>query len=113
MKKHHLAFASLLGFALLWCYCLLLPVSELFALITFSVIYLGTLSILMPIALFNRSLNRDSKIGWLVFGLILTPVLPLIFYFKYQGEIQRIIETSNKKMKSGSKSLSEFDSRSD
>ncbi len=113
MKKHHLILLSLLLSSLFWGYNILNFLnSALQVKMVLGLMYLTVLSLLIPIVFYNKHLSTWSKIGWLVFGLILTPVLPLIYYFKYRDEIQRIIVDTNSKMKEGPKSLSELDSRS-
>ena len=112
MKKHHLILVCLLGSLLVWCYSILnLSGPESVTKLIFGLAYLVSLGLLIPIVSYNQNLNVKSKIGWIVFGLILTPALPLIYYFKYKDEIQRIIVDMNKKIKEGPASLSEFDSR--
>ncbi|WP_420576254.1 hypothetical protein [Ekhidna sp.] len=113
MKKHHLILISLLICSLYWGYSILnLSSSEPIIKVSFGLTYLTILSLLIPIVSFNNHLSTANKIGWIVFGLILTPVLPLIYYLKYKNEIQRIIIDTNKKMKEGPESLGEFNSGS-
>ncbi|MEQ6167196.1 hypothetical protein AAOE16_08375 [Ekhidna sp. MALMAid0563] len=113
MKKHHLILLSLLLCSLFWGYCAAtFTDSELTGKMMLGLMYLTILSLLIPIVFYNKQLSTKGKIGWVLFGLILTPVLPLIYYFKYRDEIQRIIDDRNRKMKEGPKSLNEFDSRS-
>ncbi|WP_425392968.1 hypothetical protein [Ekhidna sp.] len=113
MKKHHHILISLLLCASFWVYqFFVLPGSETLEKMMLGLVYLTVLGLMISIVLFNRHLNTWKKLGWIVFGVILLPVLPLVYYFKYKDEIQRIIVDTNSKMREGPKSLDEFDSSS-
>lgn len=115
MKKHHLILICFFGFLILWICCVfyVFRSSEGFWLLLLGLNYLGVLSLLSCIVIFNKYLNTTEKLGWILLGLFLTPILPLIYSFKYRDEIQRIIDDTTMKMKEGPKSLSEFNARSD
>lgn len=76
------------------------------------------ISLIMPITLIgmfillNKEFSTTRKFKWVTYVLVTSFIGSIHFYVKYKNDIIRIAEKTDRKMKEGPDSLSEFDSGS-
>lgn len=119
MKKHHVVLIIVLAnfgifstYLYLWLGSDMYNAKEAMLFPILIVSYLMPTTLLGLFILLSKQLNTNQKAGWIAYVMLTNFIGCIHFYLKYKAEINRITLETNKKMKGGPDSLSEFDSSS-
>lgn len=120
MKKHRIVFLILIANVLIFAaYLSGWLWFDLFEDDPFPLYLILAISHIMPITLFgmfvllNKEFSSTQKFGWLIYVVLTSFIGAIHFYVRHKKEIIRITEKTERKMKKGPDSLSEFNSGSD